>query len=94
MKDLGLDFDRAFDRIRNEAVLFCFFQDARNAGKIIDRGDHKPRLYDNFADLITLPFDFFELTLGAARETHQWNLRELRDREQRQRITGIECSHE
>ena len=67
MEDLGLDFDRALDRVGDETVLFGFFQDARHARQIVGGRDHDSRFHNDFGDLIAAARNLLELSLSRRR---------------------------
>ena len=59
MKNLGLDFDAAFDRVGDETILFSFFQDSRHARQIVRRRYNNSRFYDDLGDLIAASLEIF-----------------------------------
>jgi hypothetical protein len=62
MENLGLDSDRALDRVGDKTILFGFFQDSRHAGEIIGGCNHDPRFHDDLGYLVAAPLNFLELS--------------------------------
>ena len=63
MKNLGLDFDRALDRVGDKTILLGFFQDTRHSREIVRRSNYDPRFHDDLGYLVAAPLNFLDLSL-------------------------------